>query len=149
MSRLHFENHPVERIGCLCAAVLRANDDIISTASLIVGVAAAAMSSAEIPIAAVAAIVAGAMSMAVGEYTSVSPQSDTENAVLARERKDLTSNPASELDELANIYVRRSIYPSLARQVARQLMANDVLAAHARNSLGLQKKLPRGLCKPR
>ena len=137
MSRLHSENHLVERIGWLRAAVLGANDGIISTASLIVGVAAAATSSAEILIAGAAGMVAGAMSMAAGEYVSVSSQSDTEYADLARERKELASDPVSELEELANIYTKRGVDPSLVRQVAGQLMAKDALGAHARDELGI------------
>lgn len=140
MSRLHSENHLVERIGWLRAAVLGANDGIISTASLIVGVAAAATSSAEILIAGVAGMVAGAMSMAAGEYVSVSSQSDTEYAELARERKELASDPESEFEELANIYVKRGIDLSLARQVAGQLMAKDALGAHVRDELGITEE---------
>ena len=140
MGRRHPENHLVERIGWLRAAVLGANDGIISTASLVVGVAAAATSSAEILIAGVAGMVAGAMSMAAGEYVSVSSQSDTEYADLARERKELASDPVSELEELANIYVKRGIDPSLARQVAGQLMAKDALGAHARDELGITEE---------
>jgi len=140
MGRRHPENHLVERIGWLRAAVLGANDGIISTASLVVGVAAAATSSAEILIAGVAGMVAGAMSMAAGEYVSVSSQSDTEYADLARERKELASDPVSELEELANIYVKRGIDPSLARQVAGQLMARDALGAHARDELGITEE---------
>jgi VIT1/CCC1 family predicted Fe2+/Mn2+ transporter len=135
--RLHPENHLVERIGWLRAAVLGANDGIVSTASLIVGVAAAATAPNDVLIAGVAGLVAGAMSMAAGEYVSVSSQADTEHADLARERAELKDNPAFELDELSQIYVRRGIEPSLARQVAEQLMAGDALAAHARDELGL------------
>ena len=141
MSRLrpHPENHFVDRIGWLRAAVLGANDGIISTASLIVGVAAAAATQNDVLIAGVAGLVAGAMSMAAGEYVSVSSQSDTERADLARERKELSDNPAFELDELADIYVKRGVDQALARQVAQQLMAKDALAAHARDELGISE----------
>lgn len=137
--RLHSENHLVTRIGWLRAAVLGANDGIISTASLIVGVAAAATAQNEVLIAGAAGLVAGAMSMAAGEYVSVSSQSDTERADLARERKELRDSPASELDELANIYVKRGVDGTLARQVAQQLMAKDALGAHARDELGISE----------
>jgi VIT1/CCC1 family predicted Fe2+/Mn2+ transporter len=141
MSRLHLhqENHFVDRIGWLRAAVLGANDGIISTASLIVGVAAAATAQGEVLIAGVAGLVAGAMSMAAGEYVSVSSQSDTERADLARERKELSENPEFELDELAAIYVGRGVDPAVARQVAEQLMAKDALTAHARDELGISE----------
>ena len=141
MSRLraHRENHFVSRIGWLRAAVLGANDGIISTASLIVGVAAATASQSEVLIAGVAGLVAGAMSMAAGEYVSVSSQSDTEQADLARERAELSDNPAFELDELASIYVERGVDQDLARQVARQLMTKDALAAHAHDELGISE----------
>ena len=118
--RLHPESHLVSRIGWLRAAVLGANDGIISTASLIVGVAAAAATRNDVLIAGVAGLVAGAMSMSAGEYVSVSSQSDTEQADLARERRELSENPKGELDELAEIYVKRGLDPSLARQVARR-----------------------------
>src|SRR5512140_2560340 len=121
--RLHPESHLVSRIGWLRAAVLGANDGIISTASLIVGVAAAAATRNDVLIAGIAGLVAGAMSMAAGEYVSVSSQSDTEQADLAREAKELRESPAFELDELAEIYVKRGVDTSLARQVAEQLMA--------------------------
>ena len=137
--RLHPENHFVDRIGWLRAAVLGANDGIISTASLIVGVAAAAATQNEVLIAGVAGLVAGAMSMAAGEYVSVSSQSDTERADLARERQELSENPAFELDELAEIYVKRGVDQPLARQVAEQLMAKDALTAHARDELGISE----------
>src|SRR6187549_2646201 len=137
--RLHRENHLVDRIGWMRAAVLGANDGIISTASLIVGVAAAAVSQHEVLIAGVAGLVAGAMSMAAGEYVSVSSQSDTEQADLAHERKELGENPAFELDELADIYVKRGVDQDLARQVAQQLMAKDALSAHARDELGISE----------
>src|SRR6188508_899570 len=119
--RLHRENHLVDRIGWLRAAVLGANDGIVSTASLIVGVAAAATSQNEVLIAGVAGLVAGAMSMAAGEYVSVSSQSDTETADLARETKELSENVEFEREELANIYVQRGVDQALARQVAQQL----------------------------
>jgi VIT1/CCC1 family predicted Fe2+/Mn2+ transporter len=139
MSRLrrHPEQHLVERIGWLRAAVLGANDGIVSTASLIVGVAAAAATQNAVLVAGVAGLVAGAMSMAAGEYVSVSSQSDTERADLARERKELSENVGFEQDELAEIYVKRGLDPTLARQVAQQLMAKDALAAHARDELGI------------
>jgi len=137
--RSHREGHLVGRIGWLRAAVLGANDGIVSTASLITGVAAAAAAQNDILIAGVAGLVAGAMSMAAGEYVSVSSQSDTEQADLARERKELSASPASELDELANIYATRGVEPALARQVAQQLMAKDALGAHARDELGISQ----------
>ena len=137
--RLHPEAHLVTRIGWLRAAVLGANDGIVSTASLIVGVAEAAATQNAVLIAGVAGLVAGAMSMAAGEYVSVSSQSDTEQADLSRERKELSDNPAFELDELADIYVKRGIDPALARQVAQQLMAKDALTAHARDELGISE----------
>ena len=141
MSRLHLhpESHLVERIGWMRAAVLGANDGIVSTASLIVGVAAAAANQNDVLIAGVAGLVAGAMAMAAGEYVSVSSQSDTERADLARERKELRENPAFELDELAEIYVQRGVDKVLARQVAQQLMAKDALTAHARDELGISE----------
>jgi VIT1/CCC1 family predicted Fe2+/Mn2+ transporter len=141
MSRLHVhpENHVIDRIGWLRAAVLGANDGIISTASLIVGVAAAAATRNDVLIAGVAGLVAGAMSMAAGEYVSVSSQSDTEQADLARERKELSENPKFEMDELADIYVMRGVDRSLAQQVAQQLMAKDALTAHARDELGISE----------
>jgi vacuolar iron transporter family protein len=133
------ERHLVGRIGWLRAAVLGANDGIISTASLIVGVAAAAATRNDVLIAGVAGLVAGAMSMAAGEYVSVSSQSDTEQADLARERKELHESPEFELDELAEIYVQRGVERPLARQVAQQLMAKDALTAHARDELGISE----------
>ena len=133
----HPERHRSERIGWLRAAVLGANDGIVSTASLIVGVAAAQASRSNILVAGVAGLVAGAMSMAAGEYVSVSSQADTENADLARERSELATNPAFEVDELQGIYVQRGLEPTLARQVAEQLMAHDALGAHARDELGI------------
>jgi vacuolar iron transporter family protein len=141
MSRLHMhvENHRVDRIGWLRAAVLGANDGIISTASLIVGVAAAAAKPSDILLTGVAGLVAGAMSMAAGEYVSVSSQSDTEFADLARERKELSESLPSEREELAQIYVKRGIEPELAIKVADQLMAKDALGAHARDELGISE----------
>ena len=141
MSRagLHAENHLVGRIGWLRAAVLGANDGIVSTASLIVGVAAATPNLNDVLIAGVAGLVAGAMSMAAGEYVSVSSQSDTERADLARERRELKDDPAFELDELAEIYVKRGVEKPLALQVAGQLMAKDALTAHARDELGISE----------
>ena len=137
--RLHPERHLVDRIGWLRAAVLGANDGIVSTASLIVGVAAADATQNAVLIAGVAGLVAGAMSMAAGEYVSVSSQSDTERADLARERKELSENVAFEQEELAEIYVKRGLEPTLAHQVAQQLMAKDALAAHARDELGISE----------
>jgi len=139
MPRPHFERHLVARIGWLRAAVLGANDGIVSTASLIVGVAAASAGRGEILVAGVAGLVAGAMSMAAGEYVSVSSQSDTEQADLARERKELATDPEFELAELAAIYANRGVAPDLARQVAQQLMAKDALGAHARDELGISE----------
>ena len=135
----HKEKHLVNRIGWLRAAVLGANDGIISTASLIVGVAAAAAKQNDVLIAGVSGLVAGAMSMAAGEYVSVSSQSDTERADLAKERRELRSNPEGELDELAEIYVKRGVEIDLARQVAGQLMKKDALGAHARDELGISQ----------
>ena len=141
MSRLrtHSENHLVRRIGWLRAAVLGANDGIVSTASLIVGVAAAASKQGDILLAGVAGLVAGAMSMAAGEYVSVSSQSDTERADLAREREELSENVTFERQELADIYVKRGVAPELAKKVAQQLMAKDALGAHARDELGISE----------
>ena len=139
MRHIHKESHLVERIGWLRAAVLGANDGIISTASLILGVAAAAAAKSDILLAGVAGLVAGAMSMAAGEYVSVSSQSDTEQADLARERRELSEDPQFEREELAQIYVARGVEVGLARQVARQLMAKDALGAHARDELGISE----------
>lgn len=139
MSRLHVENHLVSRIGWLRAAVLGANDGIVSTASLIVGVASAAAPTSQVLVAGIAGLVAGAMSMAAGEYVSVSSQSDTENADLAREREELRTQPEFEREELAQIYVKRGLEVELARQVADQLMAKDALAAHAHDELGISE----------
>jgi len=139
MSRLHIERHLVSRIGWLRAAVLGANDGIVSTASLIVGVAAASAADKQILLVSIAGLVAGAMSMAAGEYVSVSSQSDTEKADLSRERAELASQPELEREELAKIYVTRGVEPHLARQVADQLMRKDALAAHARDELGISE----------
>lgn len=137
MRALHKENHLIERIGWLRAAVLGANDGLISTSSLIVGVATATGASHEILVAGVAGLVAGAMSMAAGEYVSVSSQADTEEADMTRERHELVTQPESELAELAAIYEQRGVTPDIARQVAVQMMAKDAFEAHARDELGL------------
>jgi VIT1/CCC1 family predicted Fe2+/Mn2+ transporter len=139
MTRMHSEAHLIGRIGWLRAAVLGANDGIISTASLILGVASAAASQTNVLLAGTAGLVAGAMSMAAGEYVSVSSQSDTENADLARERRELVDDPEFEKRELANIYVSRGVERGVARQVAEQLMAKDALGAHARDELGISE----------
>lgn len=135
----HTELHRFERIGWLRAAVMGANDGVVSTASLILGVAAAGATGNAVVIAGVAGLVAGSMSMAAGEYVSVSSQSDTEQADLARERKELETDDASERAELAGIYVARGLDSALARQVANQLMAHDALGAHARDELGISE----------
>ena len=137
--RLHKESHLVSRIGWLRAAVLGANDGIISTASLILGVASAAAPKSDVLLSGVAALVAGAMSMAAGEYVSVSSQADTEHADLEREKRELSENPKSEVEELAQIYVVRGVKPDLARQVARQLMTKDALGGHVRDELGISE----------
>jgi VIT1/CCC1 family predicted Fe2+/Mn2+ transporter len=139
MHRQHFELHYAERIGWLRAAVMGANDGIVSTASLVVGVAAAQVARGDVLIAGMAGLVAGAMSMAAGEYVSVSSQADTEKADLARERAELAENEEFETKELAEIYVKRGLDASLAQQVADQLMKHDALAAHARDELGLSE----------
>lgn len=133
----HGELHRTQRIGWLRAAVLGANDGILSTASLIVGVAAANTARENVLIAGLAGLLAGALSMAAGEYVSVSSQADTENADLERERGELASDVEGERNELASIYVERGLEPDLARQVALQLMAKDPLATHARDELGI------------
>lgn len=135
----HREFHRSERIGWLRAAVLGANDGIVSTASLILGVAGAGATGSGVLIAGIAGLVAGAMSMAAGEYVSVSSQADTEEADLRRERKELESNDQLERAELAAIYVSRGLDPDLARQVADQLMMHDALGAHARDELGISE----------
>jgi VIT1/CCC1 family predicted Fe2+/Mn2+ transporter len=139
MSRLppHTERHLVQRIGWLRAAVLGANDGIVSTASLIVGVAASSAGPSEVLVAGVAGLVAGAMSMAAGEYVSVSSQADTEKADLERERKELSEDAEFELAELTGIYVSRGVEPALAQQVAAQLTQKGALEAHARDELGI------------
>ena len=138
MSRLrHSEHHLLRRIGWLRASVLGANDGLVSTASLIVGVAAASSSRGQVLVAGVAALVAGSLSMAAGEYVSVSSQADTEEADLARERSELAENIEAEREELAQIYVKRGLTAELARQVALQLMDKDALEAHARDELGI------------
>jgi len=141
MKFMHRERHRTEHIGWLRAAVLGANDGIISTASLVVGVAAAQASHASIMTTAVAGLVAGAMSMAAGEYVSVFSQADTEKADLAREHRELTENPEAEHRELMAIYTQRGITPALAGEVATQLMAHDALGAHARDELGISEAL--------
>ncbi|MCF7786536.1 MAG: VIT family protein [Prosthecobacter sp.] len=137
----HTERHRTHRVGWLRAAVLGANDGIVSTASLIVGVAAAESSQANVLVAGIAGLVAGAMSMAAGEYVSVSSQSDTENADLDRERVELATDAVNEHEELAAIYVARGLDAKLAREVATQLMAKDALGAHARDELGISDTL--------
>lgn len=138
-SSAHAESHAVHRIGWLRAAVLGANDGLLSTSSLVVGVASAGSDRTAILIAGLAGLVAGAMSMAAGEYVSVSSQADTERADLARERAELAQDPAAELEELTGIYRSRGLDQSLARQVAEQLTAHDALAAHARDELGISE----------
>jgi vacuolar iron transporter family protein len=135
--RIHSERHYGGRIGWLRAAVLGSNDGILSTASLVVGVAAANVARGNVLIAGIAGLVAGAMSMAAGEYVSVSSQADTESADLTRERRELENDEDFERQELVTIYVKRGLEPSLAQQVAEQLMAHDALSAHAHDELGL------------
>jgi VIT1/CCC1 family predicted Fe2+/Mn2+ transporter len=139
--RRHSERHRTDRTGWLRAAVLGANDGIVSTASLVLGVAAAHASHASILITGVAGLVAGAMSMAAGEYVSVHSQADTENADLSRERAELAANPDAEHRELSAIYVARGLEPDLAHQVAEQLMRHDAIGAHARDELGISATL--------
>ena len=141
MAKRHREVHHTPRMGWLRAAVLGANDGIVSTASLVVGVAAAASDRSGVLIAGVAGLVSGAMSMAAGEYVSVSSQADSERADLERERRELAQDAGAELRELAAIYVGRGLEPGLARQVAEQLMAHDALGAHARDELGITEEL--------
>ena len=136
---LHLERHRTERIGWLRAAVLGANDGIVSTASLIIGVAAANAGRSEMLVAGVAGLVAGAMSMAAGEYVSVSSQADTEQADLVRERAELATQPEFEKQELTGIYIARGLTPELPRQVAEQLTTHDALGAHLRDELGLSE----------
>jgi VIT1/CCC1 family predicted Fe2+/Mn2+ transporter len=134
---VHAEHHVISKIGWLRAAVLGANDGLLSTASLIVGVASANPDHAQVLLAGIAGLAAGSMSMAAGEYVSVSSQSDTEEADIAREKTELRQQPEAELKELADIYVHRGLAPDLAQQVAEQLMAKDALAAHTRDELHL------------
>ena len=134
---IHVERHRTARIGWLRAAVLGANDGLISTASLVVGVASSGAGRSAVLVAGVAGLVAGAMSMAAGEYVSVSSQADTEGADLAREKHELATDPAGERAELTNIYIARGLTPELAAEVSDQLMATDALGAHARDELGL------------
>ncbi len=143
MSRLkiHDESHAVARIGWLRAAVMGANDGIVSTASLIVGVASASADKGGVLVAGMAALIAGAMSMAAGEYVSVSSQSDTEKADLARETKELAEVPEAELEELAGIYQARGVTRETALEVARQMTAHDALAAHSRDELGISEHM--------
>ena len=137
----HRELHRTDRIGWLRAAVLGANDGIVSTASLVVGVAAAGASQHNILVTGVAGLVAGAMSMAAGEYVSVHSQADTEKADLSREQAELQQDPAAEQRELSAIYVARGLQPDLAQQVAEQLMTHDALGAHARDELGISEAM--------
>lgn len=141
MRARHSERHRTDRIGWLRAAVLGANDGIISTASLLLGVSAADGSHSQVFVAGVAGLVAGAMSMAAGEYVSVQSQADTEEADLALERAELISDPSGEHRELAGLYVERGLDPPLAKQVADQLMAHDAFGAHARDELGINENL--------
>lgn len=141
MPIVHRERHRTQHIGWLRAAVLGANDGIVSTASLVVGVAASNATHTAVLVAGVAGLVAGAMSMAAGEYVSVSSQSDTEQADIGRERRELAANESNEKKELAAIYVKRGLDPTLANQVAEQLMAKDALAAHARDELGISETI--------
>ncbi|EHM47327.1 VIT1/CCC1 transporter family protein [Yokenella regensburgei] len=134
---MHLERHSIERVGWLRAAVLGANDGIVSTASLVLGVASANTGPSGVLLAGVAGLVAGAMSMATGEYVSVSSQADTESASLAQEKRELETDYQGEVRELTSLYMQRGLEPALARQVAEQLMAKDALDAHAREELGL------------
>jgi VIT1/CCC1 family predicted Fe2+/Mn2+ transporter len=139
MRSTHIEKHRAAQTGWLRAAVLGANDGIVSVGSLVVGVAAGGKDQADVVLASVAGLVAGAMSMAAGEYVSVRSQADTEEADLAREHRELTADPRRELEELTGIYVRRGLDEPLARRVAGQLMAHDALAAHARDEIGISE----------
>ena len=141
MRRWHREDHRSDRAGWLRAAVLGANDGIVSVAGLVVGVAATGASHATILASGIAGVVAGAMSMAAGEYVSVQSQADTERADLAKETRELADDPDSELTELTNIYARRGLAPELAREVATQLTAHDALGSHARDELGITDTL--------
>lgn len=138
--RRHRENHLIGRVGWLRAAVLGANDGILSTASLILGVATASHSKSGILIAGISGLVAGALSMAAGEYVSVSTQADVEKAELAQEKRELKEDAGAELDELTHIYIQRGLEPELARKVAVQLTHKDALAAHARDELGITEE---------
>ena len=141
MRRWHAEDHRTGRSGWLRAAVLGANDGIVSVAGLVVGVAASGASAAAVLASGIAGVVAGAMSMAAGEYVSVQSQADAERADLAKETRELAEDPASELFELTGIYLRRGLTPDLARQVAEQLTAHDALGSHARDELGITESL--------
>ncbi|MCW0377844.1 hypothetical protein NB697_000690 [Xanthomonas sacchari] len=141
MRPTHSERHRTDRAGWLRAAVLGANDGILSVAGLVVGVASSGASAATVLTTGIAGLVAGAMSMAAGEYVSVQSQADTERADLALERRELHEDPQSELDELTAIYRQRGLAPGLARQVAEQLTAHDALGAHARDELGITESL--------
>ena len=141
MRKRHWERHTTERMGWLRAAVLGANDGIVSTSSLVLGVAAASAGRSSVLLAGTAALVAGAMSMAAGEYVSVHSQADSEKAELDRERKELKADSEGEHRELATIYEKRGLAPALAKEVATQLMAHDALGAHARDELGITKTL--------
>ena len=134
---MHLERHSIEKVGWLRAAVLGANDGIVSTASLVLGVASANTSSSGVLLAGVAGLVSGAMSMATGEYVSVSSQADTENAALAQEKRELETDYEGEMQELTSLYIQRGLDPVLAYRVAEQLMARNALDAHAREELGL------------
>ena len=141
MRSTHKESHRAHRIGWLRAAVLGANDGVVSVASLVVGVTAGGATQANILLSGVAGLVAGAMSMAAGEYVSVQSQADTEDADLNRERRELAEEPEKELEELCGIYVKRGLDANLARQVAQQLMSGNALAAHVRDELGITEEL--------
>ena len=141
MRKRHWERHTTERMGWLRAAVLGANDGIVSTSSLVLGVAAASAGRSSVLLAGTAALVAGAMSMAAGEYVSVHSQADSEKAELDRERRELKADSEGEHRELATIYEKRGLAPELAKEVATQLMAHDALGAHARDELGITKTL--------
>jgi VIT1/CCC1 family predicted Fe2+/Mn2+ transporter len=141
MDGARVERHFINRVGWLRAAVLGANDGIISTASLMVGVASAATSSSAVLMTGIAGLVAGSMSMAAGEYVSVSSQADTERADIAREKRELAANRNAEVKELASIYVGRGVEPALSVKVAEQLMAKDALTAHARDELGISEAI--------
>lgn len=137
MSAYSKENHKIHKAGFLRAAVLGANDGLISTSSLVVGVAASGLGEKEIIATSVAALIAGAMSMAAGEYVSVSSQADIERADIEKERKELEETPLAELKELENIYIDRGLTPALAKEVAKELTAHDALGAHCRDELGI------------